>query len=232
MKVKILTTLPEFFPGILGASLIGKGLQKGLWSCEIINIKDFALNKQRKIDDTTFGGGNGMVMLPEVLANALDFALKGTSNAQIFYMSPVGQLYNQELARNISHLKEIIFICARFEGIDERVIKEYNIAQISIGDYILSGGDLAAMVVLEAAIRLLPGILANQNTLNDESFSNKDGYGKLLEYPQYTRPALWRGKRVPEILLSGNHESIRKWRLEKSIEITTKFRPDLIKKNI
>ncbi|NDB82150.1 MAG: tRNA (guanosine(37)-N1)-methyltransferase TrmD [Alphaproteobacteria bacterium] len=230
MKVKILTTLPEFFPGILGASLIGKALEMGLWHCDVIDIRDFALTRHRRIDDATFGGGNGMVMLPEVLARSIDFAAKDMQNPEIFYMSPVGRLYNQEYAREISTISEIIFICARFEGIDERVIKEYNIRKISIGDYVLSGGDIAAMVVLESALRMLPGVIARQETLLEESFNYTEGWGKLLEYPQYTRPALWRGMKVPEVLLSGNHELIKQWRMEQSIEITTKLRPDLINK--
>ncbi len=231
MRVKILTSFPEIFPGPLDISLIGNARQRGIWSLEVINIKDFGITRTRRIDDTTYGGGVGMVMLPEVLANTIEFAKKDMNSPQIFYMSPRGEVHNQEKALEISGYHEIIFICARFEGIDERVIEEYNVSQISIGDYVLPGGDVAAIAVLESAIRLLPGVLSNQDALHEESFNYNANYGKLLEYPQYTRPAVWRERRVPEVLLGGNHEMIRRWRHTKSVEITKKFRPDLIKKD-
>ncbi|MDX1924544.1 MAG: tRNA (guanosine(37)-N1)-methyltransferase TrmD [Rickettsiaceae bacterium] len=231
MRVKILTTIPEVFPGLLGVSLIGKAREKGIWSLEIIDIKDFALNKHRKIDDEPFGGGNGMLMLPEILARALDYAKKDMISPEIFYLSPRGKRLTQSFSKEISAIEEIIFICARFEGVDERVIEEYNARLISIGDYVLSGGEIAAMVVLESSLRLVPGVLANESTLSEESFNYVKNYGNLLEYPQYTRPADWRGRKVPEILLSGNHKLIEKWRLEKSLEITERLRPDLLEKN-
>lgn len=231
LRVKILTIFPEIFPGSLGISLAGNALKKSLWSLEIINIKDFGRTIHKKVDDETFGGGSGLLMKPDVLGDALDFAKKDMDNPKIIYPSPRGKSYSQKTATEISEDKEIIILCGRFEGIDERIIDEYNVTQICIGDYVLSGGELAAMTILDSAIRMIPGVLANQDTLSEESFNYIENIGNLLEYPQYTRPVSWRGRDVPEILLSGNHKLIREWRLKKAIEITKHCRPDLLLKN-
>ncbi len=230
LSVKILTIFPEIFPGPLAISLIGNGLKNNLWSLEVINIRDFGVTKHQTVDDEPFGGGCGMVMKPDVVSAAIEHAKQTMKAPQIFYTSPRGVKYCQKYAHEISLSKEIIIICGRFEGIDERIIEEYNVREISLGDFVLSGGETAAIAILDAAIRLIPGILANQDTLKEESFCNYKNIGTLLEYPQYTRPALWKGRKVPEVLLSGNHKQIKDWRLNKSIEITKKQRPDLLEK--
>lgn len=231
LRVKVLTLFPEVFPSTLGVSLSGKGLENNIWSLEKINIRDFGVSKHKIVDDDPFGGGNGMLMRPDVLGPALDHALEDMPDAKIIYPSPRGEKFNQQLAYGLSQESELIFICGRFEGIDERIIQYYNVAEISLGDFVLSGGEIPTIAMLDTIIRLLPGILTNQDTLIEESFSN---FGKednnLLEYPQYTRPAIWRGIEVPSILRSGNHKLINNWKREKALEITRKNRPDLINK--
>lgn len=229
LKAKIITIFPEIFPSSLGVSLAGSALKNNIWSLDVINLRDFGKTKHKIVDDEPFGGGNGMVMKPDVISDAIEFAKIGFDDPEILYPSPRGEVFNQATAYEFARKKEIIFICGRFEGIDERVIEEYNIRQISIGDFVLSGGELAAITILDATIRLLPGVLANQDTLLEESFSFNYSSGNLLEYPQYTRPAVWHGREVPEVLRSGNHKLIKEWRLEKSLEITKKIRPDLLK---
>lgn len=226
--VTILSLFPEMFPGTLQYSLAGQGLTKGLWSYEVINIRDFGISKHKNVDDEPYGGGNGLVMRPDVIGEALDSILK-ENRADIYYMSPRGKPLNQRLVKQIVEKKNIIILCGRFEGIDERLIEEYNAIEISLGDFVLSGGEVAAMAMLDACIRLIPGVLANQDTLVEESFSDADG---LLEYPLYTRPAKWRNRCVPEVLLSGNHQKIREWRHEQSQKITEQRRPDLLRKAI
>jgi len=257
-SAKILTIFPEMFPGPLQYSLAGQALSKDIWSLEIINIRDFGLTRHHTVDDEPFGGGNGMVMRADVLGAALDHALCisqetieksgersecikipedarslkfDTTNrkiSKIYYMSPRGKTLTQSLAKEISAQENIIIICGRFEGIDERVIDEYNIDEISIGDYVLSGGEIAAMTLLDACVRLLPGVLANQDTLTEESFNYFEQVGTLLEYPQYTRPASWRGREVPEILRGGNHRLIEQWRKDEALKITQERRPELL----
>ncbi len=231
LRVKILTLFPEIFPGPLGCSLAGLGLKNNIWSLEVINIRDFGLTKHKVVDDKPFGGGNGMVMRPDILSEAIEFAKSDMISPEIFYTSPRGEKFSQSHAKYVSMLSEIIILCGRFEGIDERVIEEYNAREISLGDFVLSGGEIAALAILDSAIRLIPGILANQDTLTEESFNNFENIGALLEYPQYTRPAVWRDKTVPEVLLSGNHKQIKDWRLKRAKEITLKKRPDLLEKN-
>lgn len=226
----ILTIFPEMFPGPLQYSLAGQALQKDIWSYDLINIRDFGLTKHQNVDDEPYGGGNGLVMRPDVLGEAIDFSRKKNYAKKIYYPSPRGIPFNQAIARRVAEEKNIIILCGRFEGIDERVIDEYNAEEISMGDYILSGGEIAALALLDAVIRLLPGVLANQETLQTESFEEKGEYGGLLEAPLYTRPPLWRGRSVPEVLLSGHHELIKKWQREQSIEITKLRRPDLLNK--
>ncbi len=225
----ILTLFPEMFPGSLNYSLAGKALRNNIWSYDVINIRDFGLTKHKNVDDEAYGGGNGLIMRPDVIGPALDKALSKNPKITIYYPSPRGKLFNQDLAHKISKQKEIIILCGRFEGIDERIIEEYNAEQISIGDYILSGGEVAANVILDSVIRLLPGVLANQDTLKEESFEKKGNDKKILEHPLYTKPSIWRSRKVPEVLLSGNHQEIEKWKQIQSVKITRKLRPDLLK---
>jgi len=227
--VSILTLFPEMFPGSLSYSLAGKALENKIWSYDIINIRDFGLTKHKNVDDEACGGGNGLIMRPDVVGCALDKVLSNNPDTIIYYPSPRGKLFNQEFAHKISTQKKIIILCGRFEGIDERIIDEYNTQQISVGDYILSGGEVAANVILDCVIRLLPGVVVNQDTLKEESFERKNNGLKLLEHPLYTKPSIWRGRKVPEVLLTGNHAKIEQWKQDQSIEITAKLRPDLLK---
>ena len=222
MKIKFFTLYPEIFPGFLGYSLTGKALAEGKWSYETVNIRDYAFDKYGSVDDTPCGGGAGMVMRPDVLGAALKAAYTG---GRLVYMSPRGKPFNQAKAHELAGETEISVICGRFEGIDERVLEAYAIEEISIGDYVLTGGEQAAMVMFDAVIRLLPGVLGNDESALEESF--EDG---LLEYPQYTRPIEWEGRTVPEILLGGHHQKINDWRKEQSLTITKNKRPDLFKK--
>ncbi len=225
----ILTLFPEIFPGSLGLSLAGKALRGNIWSYDTINIRDFGVGKHKKVDNLPCGGGNGLVMRPDVAGSALDYAIKRRPNSHVYYPSPRGIPFNQQLAREILTKKEIIILCGRFEGIDERVIEEYNATEISVGDYILSGGEIAALAVLDCIIRLIPGVLVNSETLKEESFEVRENE-ILLEHPLYTKPIKWRKREVPEILLSGNHREIDKWKKKQAIEITERVRPDLLKK--
>lgn len=222
MKVKVLTIFPEIFPGFLGISLTGRALSEGKWSLDSINIRDYAFDKHGSVDDTPCGGGAGMVMRPDVLGAAIK---ANHSKGRLIYMSPRGVPLTQNLVKEISKEKELTIICGRFEGIDERVIEEFNIEEISIGDYVLTGGEQAAMIMLDAVVRLLPGVLGNEDSLKDESFENN-----LLEHPQYTRPIEWEGKKVPDILMTGHHQNIAKWRNDMSYKLTEQRRPDLLKK--
>ncbi|MGC0372171.1 MAG: hypothetical protein DGJ47_000877 [Rickettsiaceae bacterium] len=220
LKVTLLTLFPEMFPGPLGLSLAGKALNKKIWECEVINIRDFGLTKHKNVDAPACGGGNGLIIRPDVLGEAIESALKNNPDAEIYYPSPRGKTFDQSMARALSGKKNIIILCGRFEGIDERIIEEYNVKQISIGDYVLSGGEIAALAILDSVVRLLPGVLANQETLKEESFENKIDDMLLIEHPLYTKPTEWRGRKVPEVLLSGNHQSVKEWKTKKSIEIT------------
>ena len=222
-KAKILTIFPEVFPGFLGYSLTGKALKDGLWTLEAVNIRDYAFDKHGSVDDTPCGGGAGMIMRPDVLGNAIEHNYDG---GKIIYMSPKGQPLTQQKVHELSKEECLTVICGRFEGIDERVLEEYNIEEISIGDYVLTGGEQAAMIMLDAVVRLLPGVLGNAASTENESFE-----AGLLEYPQYTRPIEWKGRKVPDILLSGHHEKIAKWQREQALQITKKRRPDLVAKN-
>lgn len=222
MNVKILTIFPEIFPGFLGTSLTGRALKEGIWSLNAVNIRDYAFDKHSSVDDTPCGGGAGMIMRPDVLGNAIDHNYSG---GKIIYMSPRGQALTQQKVRELSKEDNLTIICGRFEGIDERVLEEYNIEEISIGDYILTGGEQAAMIMLDAVVRLLPNVLGNAASTENESFENG-----LLEYPQYTRPIEWKNRKVPEVLLSGHHENVAKWQKEKALQITKERRPDLLEK--
>ena len=220
LRVTILTLFPDMFPGPLGFSLAGNALKNRIWSIETINIRDFGLTKHKNVDDTPCGGGNGLIMRPDVLGNALDRAIKLNPDAKIYYPSPRGLPLTQEVSKRISHEKNIIILCGRFEGIDERVIEEYNIEQISVGNYILSGGEIASFSILDSVIRLLPNVLLNQDTLHEESFEVEIDGLQLIEYPLYTKPAIWKNRAVPNVLLSGNHSEIQNWKRQESIRIT------------
>lgn len=222
MKVKVLTIFPEMFPGFLGISLTGKALDEGKWSLEAVNIRDYAFDKHGSVDDTPSGGGAGMVMRADVLGAALKANYAG---GKLINMSPRGKPLTQAKVRELAQEENLTIICSRFEGIDERVLEAYNAEDISIGDYILTGGEQAAQIMLDAVVRLLPGVLGNAESAMSESFESD-----LLEYPQYTRPTVWEGREIPEILLSGHHKKINDWRHLQSEEITKRRRPDLWKK--
>ena len=221
MKLDILTLFPEMFSP-LKESIIKRAVEDGKVEINIINIRDFAAAPHFKCDDEPFGGGAGMVMVCEPLFKAIESVIQ--ENSKIYYMSPRGIVFNQDMAREMSQYEHIILLCGHYEGIDQRVIDYFNIQELSIGDYVLTGGEIPAMVVADSIIRLIPGVIREEST-QEESFSTN-----LLEYNQYTRPAEFRGMKVPEVLLSGHHKKIEEWRLEQSKEITKKNRPDLINK--
>ncbi len=223
----ILTIFPEMFPGPLQYSLAGQALKKGIWSYDIINIRNFGLTKHKKVDDEPYGGGNGLIMRPDVVGNCIEHILN-LRKTKIYYPSPRGKLFTQAKAHEIIREQQIIILCGRFEGVDERIFEEYNITEISIGDYILSGGELAALTILDCLIRLLPNVLVNQDTLQSESFEKNGEFAGLLEAPLYTRPVEWKEKKVPNVLLSGNHQLIKNWKQQQSMDITKKRRPDLL----
>ena len=222
-QAQVFTLYPEVFPGPLSKGLYGKALSNKLWDLSVINIRDSATDKHKTVDDTPYGGGTGMLLKADVLANSLDQKVK--KGERIFYLSPKGKKFDQKLAQDLSKEKSISLICGNFEGVDERVLTTRNIEEISIGDYVLSGGETAALVVLDSILRLLPGVLGNEKSSIDETFENG-----LLEYPQYTKPQIWEEKSVPEVLLSGDHAKIKDWRLSQSEAITRVRRPDLWQK--
>ena len=224
-QVRIFTLYPDLFPGPLKEGLYGKALSNKIWNLKIINMRDYSFDKHKTVDDTPFGGGSGMLIKPDVLANSLDKNLK--TKEKIIYLSPRGKLFNQEMAKKISNEETVNLICGHFEGVDQRVIESRNIEEVSIGDFILSGGESATFVVLDAILRFLPGVLGNEYSAEDESFENG-----LLEYPQYTKPQIWEDKSVPDVLLSGDHAKIKDWRLSQSEAITRDRRPDLWEKYI
>ena len=222
-QVKIFTLYPDFFPGILSKGIYGRAIEKSLWNLDVINIRDYAKDKHKTVDDTPYGGGEGMVLKPDVVAKALDQNLK--KNEKIIYLTPKGKTFDQNKAKKFLNEKKINILCGHFEGIDQRVIESRGIEEISIGDYILSGGETAAYVILDSILRLVPGVLGNENSYKDESFENG-----LLEYPQYTKPQIWEKTPVPEVLLSGDHSKIKDWRLSQSEAITRHRRPYLWQK--
>ncbi len=224
MHFNILTIFPEMFPGTLGGGVVGRALNKGIWSYDAINIRDFALDNYGSVDDEQFGGGAGQVMRADVLAGALD-SIK--NRGKIIYFSPRGPTLNQKMVREFSADKDAVYtlLCGRYEGIDERLIEEYDIMELSIGDYILSGGEIAAQVFVDSCVRVMDNVLGGgAEATADESFEIGG-----LEWPLYTRPSVWRGRKVPEVLLSGHHGNIKRWREQQSDEITKQRRPDLIK---
>lgn len=229
-SVRVLTLFPDMFPGPLGFSLAGKALENGLWALETVDIRSYARDKHRSVDDAPFGGGPGMVMRPDVLDAALAAMALGSGasgsgavgRGRVIYLSPRGRLLNQGLVRDLAAEPVVTLLCGRFEGVDERVLEKHAVEEVSVGDYVLSGGEPAALVLIDAVVRLLPGVMGNVETAGEESFERG-----LLEYPHYTRPALWDGRAVPEILISGHHEKVAAWRLAEAERITRDRRPDL-----
>ena len=222
-KVRVFTLYPEMFPGPLASGLYKKALEKKIWSLEMVNIRDYATDKHKTVDDTPFGGGSGMVMKADVLANSLDKNIINNKEP-VIYLSPKGKKFDQIYAKKILD-KNINIICGHFEGVDQRILETRNIEEVSIGDLILSGGEIGAFVIIDTVVRLLPGVLGNPNSLSEETFEKN-----LLEYPQYTKPQKWEGKEIPSVLLSGDHEKIKDWRLARSEDITRRRRPDLWEK--
>ncbi len=227
LNIKIFSLYPDMFPGPLGMGLYKKAINKKIFSLDIINIRDYAKDKHKTVDDTPYGGGNGMIIKPDVVADALDKNIKKKQKSKTIYLSPRGKQFDQKIAKKFSKLNHLNVICGHFEGIDQRLLDTRNIEEISLGDFILSGGETASFVFLDAIIRLLPGVLGNKLSIKEESFENN-----LLEYPQYTKPQKWEKKGPPEVLLSGDHAKIKDWRLSQSEAITRRLRPDLWQKYI
>lgn len=221
-RAKALTLFPAMFPGPLGLSLAGKALTDGRWSLETLDIRDFSSDKHRTVDEPPFGGGAGLILKPDVVDAAV-CAAKANLSAPVIYLTPRGPLFNQQMAIELAAGPGAIILCGRFEGVDERVIAAHAMREISIGDYVLSGGEPAALVLIDACVRLLPGVMGNPETAGNESF----GADGLLEHPHYTRPAEWQGHRVPEVLLSGHHKEVAKWRHQQAEVATKERRPDL-----
>ncbi|MDE0173604.1 MAG: tRNA (guanosine(37)-N1)-methyltransferase TrmD [Defluviicoccus sp.] len=218
--VRVLTLFPGMFPGPVGHSLAGRALRDGLWSLETVDIRGFARDKHGSVDDTPFGGGAGMVMRPDVVGDAL--AAVSHAGTPLIYLSPRGRLLDQARVRALASGPGMSLLCGRFEGVDERVLEAHEIEELSLGDFVLSGGEAAAIALIDACVRLLPGVVGQAESLAEESFA--DG---LLEYPHYTRPQEWRGRRVPDVLLSGHHERVREWRRAEAERATRERRPDL-----
>ncbi|MBY9065976.1 tRNA (guanosine(37)-N1)-methyltransferase TrmD [Hyphomonas sp. WL0036] len=236
-KATAITLIPEAWPGPLGASILGRARAEGLWDLETVDLRQFGLGKHRKVDDTPAGGGAGLVLRPDVAAEAIDFVQKGLKSTQsdtestqsvpegtrpVIYLSPRGRRFDQQMARDWAAGPGVILFCGRFEGLDERVLEGRNMQEVSLGDFVLAGGDVAAMAMLEAAVRLLPGVAGNSASITGESFENG-----LLEYPQYTLPREWEGRLTPPVLLSGDHKRIEEWRISRSKALTFERRPDL-----
>ena len=222
-QAQVFTLYPEVFPGPLSKGLYGKALSNNLWKLKVVNIRDASDDKHKTVDDTPYGGGSGMLLKADVLAKSLDE--NKNESERILYLSPKGKKFDQNLAKELASEKSLSLICGHFEGVDERILSTRNIEEISIGDYVLSGGESAAYVVIDSILRLLPGVLGNENSKLDETFENG-----LLEYPQYTKPQIWEEKAVPDVLLSGDHNKIKHWRLSQSEAITRVRRPDLWEK--
>ena len=222
---QVITLFPEAFPGVLGASLTGRALKQHLWQLETIDLRRFGEGRHRNVDDTPAGGGAGMVLRADVLGRALDQAARGVPDGAdwpVIYLSPRGRPFTQKDARRFARADGLTLLCGRFEGVDERVLEEYAIEEVSLGDFVLTGGEIAAQALIDASVRLIPRVLGNQASTEEESFSDF-----LLEHPQYTKPALWKGRAIPEVLLSGHHARITGWRREMAERLTKKRRPDL-----
>ena len=222
-EVRIFTLYPDLYPGPLNTGIYKKAQENKIWNLKVVNMRDYAKDKHSSVDDTPFGGGSGMLLRPDIVASALDSNLK--NDEMTIYLSPKGKKFDQKVAKEFSNQKNLNLLCGHFEGIDQRLLETRNIQEYSIGDFILSGGETASFVLIDSVIRLLPGVLGNENSLKEESFEDY-----LLEYPQYTKPQNWEGKSTPEVLLSGDHARIKDWRLSQSEAITRRQRPDLWKK--
>ena len=243
LSATVLTLFPEMFPGPLACSLAGKALKDGRWSLNTLQIRDFATDVHQKVDDTPYGGGAGMVMKPDVIHAAIEAAKTRLPDATLVYFTPRGERLSQRLlhklvtggkwqaseteTRKLKAESSFILLCGRYEGVDQRVLDHHKPLEISLGDYILSGGEMAALTFLDAAVRLLPGVVGDAESVAEESFGNTKDYACLLEYPHYTKPPLWNGFGIPEVLLSGNHAKIKAWRKHQAQEITRERRPDL-----
>lgn len=222
-RASVLTIFPEMFPGPLGHSLLGKALDAGIWSLDAVDIRDFTSDRHRSVDDVPFGGGAGMVMRAEVIDRAVE-AVRGTTDARpLLYMSPKGARFEQATARELACGPGCIILCGRYEGVDERVLEKHRFREVSLGDFVMTGGEIAAMALLDATVRLLPGVVGRAASLEEESFARG-----LLEYPHYTRPQTWQGRKVPDVLLSGHHDRISAWRRAMALDLTRRRRPDLL----
>lgn len=227
-QARIITLFPQAFPGVLGESLTGKALQDGLWQLHTTDLRRFGVGKHRNVDDTPAGGGAGMVLRPDVLGAAIEATMQGTGgNWPLIYLSPRGRPMDQALMQSLARCDGVTLLCGRFEGVDERVLEHYGILEVSLGDFVMTGGEIAAQALIDATVRLLPGVLGNQASTEEESFSSG-----LLEHPQYTRPAEWKGREIPEVLMSGHHGKVAEWRRQMSEEITKARRPDLWEKHV
>ena len=223
-QAQVITLMPEAFPGALGLSLTGKALAQGLWALDVVELRRFGEGRHRNVDDTPAGGGAGMVIRADVMARALEASAPDAApGAPLYYLSPRGARFDQAMARAWAAGPGVRLICGRFEGLDQRVLDEFAVQEISLGDFVLTGGEIAAQAMLDASVRLLPGVLGNAQSTEEESFA-----AGLLEHPQYTRPAEWRGRAVPPVLLSGNHAEIARWRREEALRLTRARRPDLL----
>ena len=221
----VITLYPNAFPGVLSESILGKSLEKKKWALEIVNLRDFGIGPHKKVDDTPAGGGAGLVLRADVIEPALKKSISSSPKGRpLVYMSPRGKRFDQTLAKKWAAAPGVIILCGRFEGIDERILEHYDIEEISLGDFVMTGGEIAAQAMIDATVRLLPTVLGNPDSPLDESHSSG-----LLEYPQYTKPAEWKGQKIPETLLSGHHENIAKWRMDQAKTKTQKHRPDLWK---
>ena len=221
-QAQVFTLYPEVFPGPLNKGIYGKALLRKIWNLKVVNIRDYAEDKHKTVDDTPFGGGSGMLLKPDVLAKSIDQNIK--NGERIFYLSPKGKKFDQSYARKMLN-KNVNIICGHFEGADQRLLETRNIEEVSVGDFVMSGGEIGAFILIDSVVRLIPGVIGNSDSLNEESFEKN-----LLEYPQYTKPQIWEEKSVPEVLLSGDHAKIKDWRLTQSEDITRRRRPDLWKK--
>lgn len=222
-KVTVVTLFPEVFPGVLGHSVVGRGMKAGVWELEVVNIRDFGLGLRKTVDDTPYGGGAGMVLRPDVVAEAIEFAKRGNLGAKVVYMGPAGTRFVQAKAREFAHeTNGLIILCGHYEGVDQRVLESHVDEVVSVGDFVLSGGENAAFCVVDAVVRLLPGVLGAEGSLHEESFDIAGENGPLVEYAHYTKPVEWEGRRVPEVLMGGNHKEIAAWRGKSARERTEK----------
>ena len=227
-QATIITLMPEMYPGPLGHSLIGEAHAQGLWKLNVMALRDFGVGIHQKVDDSPYGGGAGMVIKPDVADAAINVAIDQAPNAQLIHFSPRGERLSQPLLRELI-ATDVILFCGRYEALDERVLEKHQPREISLGDFVLTGGDIPAMALIDGCVRLLPGVVGKHASLGQESFGDGD-YAHLLEYPHYTKPALWDGRAVPDVLTGGHHANIEKWRLEQARQITAARRPDLLKK--